>query len=344
MIDHGSDGKDPKLVLPSTLVIAQFVAGSMGLICRVAADQVLIQSLQRLAAGPYEVLVDLCKLVNQIYHHWPLVDVALRPGINSGIEDPLISKTQIMHDLVRVAPLIAGCFAPFCGSSHHLEDQIMARAACNALRLRDLTVKDLEANDKYLLRIYVALRRILLHPSTPVWPFHLLEDILAVPIQELIRYSPDLYHLRSRHHYGEPHAIAQSDDRDVPGAHRIYEMVHAVRGKEHEIMGIMYPNHDGSLSDDQKIAFRNHGVQARSWDAIPNRFDLDVNSDIILGRSWTLPELDGYIRWMSFRHDWGRYPSAEAIDLILRPSSGGVIPSHVIEELSELETADEPEA
>ena len=213
MVDLGSDGKDPKLVLPATLVTSQFVAGSMGLICRVPADQELINSLQRLAAGPYEVIVDLCKLVNQIFHQWPGVDISLRPGISDANEDPLRSRLQILHDLVKIAPLIAGCFAPMCGSSHHLEDQIMARASCNALRLRDLTVKDLEADDKYLLRIYVSLRRILLHPLTPVWPFHLLEDILSVPIQELIRYSPDLFHLRSRNHYGEPHAIAKSDAR-----------------------------------------------------------------------------------------------------------------------------------
>ena len=85
-------------------------------------------------------------------------------------------------------------------------------------------------------------------------------------------------------------------------------------------------------------------LQALNREAIPDRYDLDVSSDLILGRSWTLPELDGYIRWMSFRHDWGRFPSADAIDLILRHSSGGPIPSHVIEELSELESADEPEA
>ena len=297
-----------------------------------------------MSAGPYDVIVSLCKLVNQIYHQWPMVDVALRAGINSGTEDPAQSKIQIVNDLIKVAPLIAGCFAPFCGSSHHLKDQIMARAAYNGLRLRDLTVKDLEADDQYLLRIYVSLRRILLHQMTPVWPFHLLEDILSVPVQELIRYSPDLFHLRSRHHYGEPHAVAKSDDGDAPGAHHLYEMVNAVRGREPEIMGLLYPDHDAVLTDDQKIFVRNHGLQALNRDGIPHRFDLDVTSDLILGRSWTLPELDGYIRWMSFKHDWGRFPSADAIDLILRHSTGGAVPAHAIEELSELEAADEPAA
>ena len=318
IVDHGVDGKTPKLVMPAALVTAQFVAGSMGLIARVPTDPELISALQRLSAGPYEITVSLAKLVLQIYHHWPEIDLSLRPGLNNGVDNPLISKTQILGDLVKIAPLIAGCFAPMCGNSHRLGDQIMARAACNSLRLRDLSVKDLEANDKYLLRIYVALRRILLHPQTPVWPFHLLEDILSVPIQELIRYSPDLYHLRSRHHYGQPVAIARTEaDQDIPGAHHLYELVNAVRGQEHEIMAGLYPVHDAIVPDDQKLALRNHGMLSIGQAAIPDRFDLDVRVDVISGQSWTVSELGGYIQYMSFRCDWGRFPSADTVDLIL---------------------------
>ena len=93
MVDHGADGKVPKILWPADLVIARMVAGSMGMIVRVPADTDLLNALQRLGAGPYDIMVAMAKLVNGIYHHWPLVDLALRPGINSGMDDPLISKT-----------------------------------------------------------------------------------------------------------------------------------------------------------------------------------------------------------------------------------------------------------
>ena len=218
----------------------------------------------------------------------------------------------------------------------------MARAAYNSYCLRDLTVEDLEKDDRYLLRLYVSLRRILLHTSTPVWPFHLLEDIFSVPIQELIRYSPDLWHLRSRVHFGEP--LAFSSEEEVPGAHHIYEMVHAVRGREAEIMATLYPSVDARISFDQKLAFRNQGLQSLERSPVVDRFDLDVTHPMILGESWTILELDGYIQWMSFRHDWGRYPSAQVIDLILRHSAFGNIPAAAIEELSEVEMATEAES
>ena len=108
-------------------------------------------------------------------------------------------------------------------------------------------------------------------------------------------------------------------------------------------MGCLYPSHDALVSDDQKLTLRNRGMQNLGRDAIPDRFDLDVNVDMILGRSWTFPKLNGYIQYMSFRHDWGRFPSAETVDLILR-RSGGVIPSAAIEGLSELESATDLEA
>ena len=148
MVDHGSDGKDPKILWPAEIVTAKLVAGSMGLIVRVPTDPDLQRALQRLCAGPRQVMEAMAKLVNNIYHLWPSTDLALRPGINSGTEDPLLSRTQILADLVKIAPLVAGCFAPVCGGSHHLEDQIMARAAYNPYRLRDLTVADLEADDR----------------------------------------------------------------------------------------------------------------------------------------------------------------------------------------------------
>ena len=216
----------------------------------------------------------------------------------------------------------------------------MARASYNSLRLRDLTVEDLEKDDRYLLRLYVALRRILLHTLTPVWPFHLLEDIFSVPIEEIIRYSPDLWHLRSRVHYGEPQALP---DDDVPGSAFIYDMVHSIRGQESEIISSLYPSLDAKIDFNQKLAYRNQGEASLERSLVRDRFDLDVTHPMILGEAWTLSELDGYIQWMSFRHDWGRYPSAQVIDLILRHSAFGSIPSAVIEELSEVEMATEME-
>jgi hypothetical protein len=141
-------------------------------------------------------------------------------------------------------------------------------------------------------------------------------------------------------HYGEPQAFP---DDEVPGAHFIYEMVHSIRGQEAEIMATLYPSVDARVSFDQKWAFRNQGLTSLDRAPVPDRFDLDVTRPMILGEAWTLSELDGYIQWMSFRHDWGRYPSAQVIDLILRHSAFGNIPSAVIEELSEVEMATEVE-
>ena len=174
---------------------------------------------------------------------------------------------------------------------------------------------------------------------TPVWPFILLEDILSVPVQELIRYSPDLYHLRSRHHYGEPPAIAKHDD-DVPGAHHINDLVNAICGQEHDLMGILYPDHDDRITDAKKLDYRNRGLSALGTDPVEGRFDLDVSSDMILGKSWKLPQLDGYIRYMSFKHDWGRFPQAEVVDLILRNSTSGSVPSAAIRSLPQTEEID----
>ena len=78
-------------------------------------------------------------------------------------------------------------------------------------------------------------------------------------------------------------------------------------------------------------------------DQILGRFDLDVTSDMICGRSWTLSSLDGYIRYMSFLHDWGRFPRAEVVDLILRHSTNGSVPSAAIEALREIDVVTEPE-
>jgi hypothetical protein len=132
-------------------------------------------------------------------------------------------------------------------------------------------------------------------------------------------------------------------DDEVPGSAYIYEMVNSVRGQEPEIISSLYPSHDAKISFNQKLAIRNQGMASLDRSQIPDRFDLDVTHPMILGEAWTISELDGYIQWMSFRHDWGRYPSAQVIDLILRHSSFGAIASAVIEELSEVEMATEVE-
>ena len=108
-------------------------------------------------------------------------------------------------------------------------------------------------------------------------------------------------------------------------------------------MSTLYPSVDAKISFDQKLAYRNQGLASLDRSPVRDRFDFDVTHPMILGEAWTLSELDGYIQWMSFRHDWGRYPSAQVIDLILRHSAFGSIPSAVIEELSEVEMATEME-
>ena len=188
LVDQSCDSHETHIVWPSDLTSAQLVAGSMGIVCRVSLKGDLVNALQRLWAKPYEVAVAMSKLSYLLYIMWPDADIALRPGASDGNEDRAMSRRQILMHLIKLAPLVAGCFSPIFGASHHLEDQILDRASYNSLRLKDLTIADLEADNKYLLRVYVALRRILLHPSTPVWPFYLLEDIMSVPIQELIRY------------------------------------------------------------------------------------------------------------------------------------------------------------
>jgi hypothetical protein len=117
-----------------------------------------------------------------------------------------------------------------------------------------------------------------------------------------------------------------------------------MRGQESEIISSLYPSLDAKIAFDQKLAYRNQGLASLGRSPVRDRFDLDVTHPTILGEAWTLSELDGYIQWMSFRHDWGRYPSAQVIDLILRHSAFGIIPSAAIEELSEVEMATEAES
>jgi hypothetical protein len=324
LIDMGIECSEPSIIWPSQLHEAVFVAGSMGIITKIKVTHGILESMMSLASGPNEIGFAIAKMASIIYHGWPEVDLCLRPH-NSGPHDPEAAKAQIMADLIHIAPLITGCFAPSAGRAADLVSQTICRTSFASLKLRDISLEDMIAEDHRILKIYLALRRVLLDPRTPVWPFYLLEDVFSVAVQEIVRYSPDLFHLRSRHHYGFPLPIpesALSADQNILVPENIFELAPT-------IMGSIYPLTDQKITFEQKLAIRNHGLASLNQSPIGDRFDLDVSDPLILGGNQDLTKLAGYIKAMSFKYDWGFTPAPQVIQLILQHSSGN-LPADII--------------
>ena len=208
LIDCGADGSNPQIIWPET--INRFIAGSMGLIVPVAPSEVVKASLKAITSNSSDIMLSLYQMAGAIARDWPIQDLQLRSVM--GFYPPRISSDQaapvneeliehIMEDLIKVAPLIVGCWPASFGHLQDLVHQTMASSPFAHLRMRDLEIKDLYEDDCKILRIYLSIRRALLSGSFPFWTCHLLEDIMSVPVQELIRFCPDLYHLRNRFHY-----------------------------------------------------------------------------------------------------------------------------------------------
>ena len=140
--------------------------------------------------------------------------------------------------------------------------------------------------DEYLdesqMIVYRSLVSLLIEADFPAWTVILLEDLFTPLIQELIRYIPQLFHLRSAPWYGGHRGTAKP--LNITG-HPPVEVDIVLRLQESffTILGDLRPyDRPASISLDRKIQIRNLWVQnpIHPRSPIVGRPDLDIEFDL----------------------------------------------------------------
>ena len=329
LIDNGPDGTSPKVIWDHQ--VNQWLAGSMGLIIQYNPEDRIRSALQNLAGNHVSVIKDLFNLASCIFQNWPIEDIALRPnpvhernilGDISRIHHPEEAIIQITKDLIQVAPLISGIWPSSFGVSSSLDLQTLFRQSFASFRMRDFEDQaSLEEDNHAIVRLYMAIIRILEHPVFPVWTVHLLEDVFAPPIREIIRWVPRLFHLRNTHHFGNPPSLIASNLREYVISEATF---HQLLDQMEVIMASVYPVTDLKITFEQQLIIRNLGTPSDPQDQLPieGRDDLDVSKALIRGdlptAHVTKADYIPFASMMSNLYDIGKFPPLLTIFTINR--------------------------
>ena len=318
LIDGGVDGSDPILL---TGRLPQLTAGSMGLVIPVTLMDDQSQALASLIAGPSVTIKKLWALAISVFDQFPASMRSLLPeaplDLPADQDGRAWSLSQMVRDLVMIAPLITGSFASAFGRSTRADLQDLASfGGFSGMKLRELVEDDLQ-NEKLVLLLRT-LVGILSDRSFPVWTVMILEDILVPLIQELIRYLPPLLHLRSAPWYGAQREECPITDIDgsistVP----IIEIDRSISGREEMLGDLSWYDRPRSFSMEDRFKIRNmmHQLDPDSTAEIPGRPDLSME-DTFTGADWDR-KITAYIQRMSSVHDPGTFPTARTVKHIL---------------------------
>ncbi len=320
LIDAGSDGTC-RILEPSDL--QSLIAGSMGMVVPLAISSSILETLPIIMADNHRVCKGVVELASMLYDRWPKEILSLRPSTTSwDIEgaDPKVNAIMgIAVDLVKVSPLITGTFPPEFRRSVRPDLQCLRSFVHH--RMRDLKISDLQKEDEMIMIRAIVI--LLTDRRFPSWTMMLLEDLFTPFVQELVRYIPHLFHLRSAPWYG---GITGSSNPVVIEGHaevdqRIVDQL--VIGLS-QILGDLRPlDRPDPISIEQKIQIRN------LWTAVPqnpatpiiHRPDLDIVFDLT---DWQ-KSLSAFAARMSAIYDLGRIPATillkHIVDQFWNPAS-----------------------
>lgn len=320
LIDSGVDGTSPRIIQYADL--GNFVAGSMGLVVPVRIQADLMASLNSMVVTQDDVIDKISNIAAAIFQAWPQELRALRPQNDPfGWATPQSDQAGILAiaaDLIRISHLINGAFPTGFGRVNRADLQLLASfGGFHSIRLRDLTLEEI-ANPSGVFFLIRTLVQMLADKTFPIWSVWFLEDLFTPLVQELIRYIPQLFHLRSSKQYGNhkdlAHPLIVLRDPVVT-----LEPQFKARLAERYLLVIgdlqMY-DQPRSFCESEKLAVRNlvHNLPADDRSDIINRPDLSLT--VIDMAHWER-DLMAYIMNMSFMHDQGRVPHQHLIKHII---------------------------
>ena len=250
--------------------------------------------------GISEALANMAAWIHDI---WPGGMIDLKPRSTSFGAVQLSERDQcilqISEDLVRAAPLIMGIFPP--GFSRLGLEFVSGSLSIYPHRLYEFESCGV-IQDPFLEKIRAVIIS-LIDRQFPIWSFMILESYFPPIVQDIIRYIPHLYHLRSAPWYGHGGyhpRFADDLDRypDDPSKLRYIlstriQMI--MDNQDHYI-------YTESIGSERKINIRNLWLNPLDpLEPIPRRPDLQIDFD--------MRNLEEYLKSMRMTYDRSDHPS-----------------------------------
>ena len=303
LIDAGSDGVCK--ILEQT-DLQSLTAGSMGLIVQVEIPSQIIEHLPFLMADARRIATGVVELASMLYDRWPVEIASIRPSTSAldidGVDPKINAILAIAVDLVKVAPLITGTFPPDLRRS--IRPELQNLRSFVSLRMRDLEASYWQKEDTMIMLRAIVM--ILSDRHFPAWTFMLMEDLFTPFVQELIRYIPHLFHLRSAPWYG---GIGGTINPVVITGHQNVDerIVNQLTIGFSQILSDLQPyDHPDPITVEQKTRIRDlwEPVPTNRTTPVHNRPDLDITFDLT---DWQA-SLGAFVHRMSLMYDQGRIP------------------------------------
>jgi hypothetical protein len=170
--------------------------------------------------------------------------------------------------------------------------------------MRDLEASYWQKEDTMIM--FRAIVMILSDRNFPAWTIMLMEDLFTPFVQELIRYIPHLFHLRSAPWYG---GIGGAFNPVVITGHQNVDerIVNQLTLGLQQILNDLQPlDHPDPITVEEKTRIRDLWKPVPITPATPvhNRPDLDIAFDLT---DWQA-SLGAYVHRMSLMYDQGRIP------------------------------------